>query len=227
MPENLPGLETLNTLPFSELAIPLPEGPKILRARINSRVVQNLRLLESLDLINIDGDIQESVDTMLQGESVCGMSFTHEGLESLYNVFGDHTPQEIVDFLLTAQIPLYLKEDGRSRTAGALTMGYLHDIFCLIKPEVATFDDKVAMVISTIRESDMSMYVFGKGIDDCLGMLTLDGTTSEILVDRHFCQMFTLSLLSQTTKEEQDYFMRGSKVNIREITLATIGASAS
>lgn len=218
--------EALTTRPVTDVVIPETEALEKLRAKFVDVATTNAdKMIAKLipDVPEYEEGLAylEGMKQSVQEVGYCGMGFNEEILRSIY---GDLSPltYEALLTLVVYNVGNAVNKDvadpeGDNPAAGRI--GMFLDLFRIISPEVATFDDGVKLFASVLRKEKFPVrpFILGAMLDDVINMRGTNEVPFDIFADTEGASLFAASYYNHATSLEQMDFLRGIDITFDEL----------
>ncbi len=227
--------EALKVLPFREVALPMVEALALLTDRTRMVVKTNIgELIKQIlpvtpnyeDVVAHYRRKQDEVESIF---GPGGFALTPSDLEFIYEEWGHLTYQGVMERIVGESVPKYFndKESDKSQNIASSCVGYILDTLRLIKPEVASFDDGVKIVVESMRNTGYKLAPFELGvmIDDVSGRKNIGDQPIDLWADAEGASLLGASYLTHANPRELASFNRGLQITRAELHQRATGFS--
>lgn len=221
------GIIALRTRPFAEVVLPRTQALDALTVRTRRVIANNAAFLLTNPRLEGDprrGEYQEAVfglrDFMLNRDPRGGISLIEPELDMVYRweLTFAATAAKFVDEVF----PHFAENDSGGREPGVINMGYALDLLHIIRPDVATFDQGVAVFADVSRESsETSPFILGSMVDDTVRLASNSGIP-DLMADRSGALRFMEAYLRSADEADRALFTFG-----RDAVFVPVGADYS
>lgn len=208
------GIVALRTRPFVEVVLPRDQALDSLTARTRRVIANNAAFL--LTEPGLAGDprkreYQEAVfglrDFMLNQDPQGGTSLIEPDLDMVYR-WGLTFAESAAKFA-DEVFPHFIDGGSGNREPGVINMGYALDLLHIIRPDVATFDQGVAVFADVSRESsETSPFILGSMVDDTVRLTSSIGIP-DLMADRQGALRFMEAYLRLANDADRSLFTFG------------------
>lgn len=229
MSEKPIGIDALKTLPAIEVVRPVDEAIKVLTKKTKDAVPVCISYYEKEGILTITGDREHFVTAIQNEFSDGGYFFTDWELRYLYVSLSTTKISlfNYINHLFGKNIPELLTKSPLKRNSGISAMGILLDIIEVVKPDVATFDEKVALVVESIRVNDFQPFLLGAIVDDTIKLLPFLEGDLELTISQDEVKRFAKSYYEQATPQEKIFFAQGLAMTMNDLHLLVTGKSVN
>lgn len=165
MKERIYGTEALKILPFREVALPIEAGVRKLTSYRVTSVMSNTQFIIdskvqgrgffSVDPLMLRASSSEKIDSINTFPK--GISFFREEISDLLQ--SDYSLYDILSFSCDYFFPDLISNPEYVFTESSF-LGYIFDLFLLVRPDIASFDDCTKVLVESIKDSPVGFINF-------------------------------------------------------------------
>jgi hypothetical protein len=234
--ERYKGVEALKKYSFRDVVLKPDRALTSLNERVKSLIPGNIRNLLSdfnpdnpkdLPFINILKQAQKLSPEKFFPPG--GLSMSNEEFLSVYQKFGNPPFTLVLEKYMKEIFPHLLENENPSRNPGPTCVGYILDLFQVLNPEFATFEDGARSMMEIMRNKTKSTridpYMLGAMIDDSINLRGINDSTPDILVDVNASMKLKDVYLQFADEKEKEEFKKGFTTTYEELKCKDMGIS--
>jgi hypothetical protein len=225
MKEKSTGQEALRYLPLSDVFFDVDNAMEVLSPKTQSGHDKVMQLIKNQYIEA--GQSTANIDLAWQRNIEGGFCLTRNELNAVLNYNGQRTFESFMSGMVKEGIPEFYKNPRKSRDPGVLSMGYLLDFINCVNPDIASYNDRVAIVSEVYNQvNPLNFVLLGAMVDDAKNLAS-KSDFPDLFMDPEEVTKFEETLLSQIGGLQELLFKRGRDISYNELIQIVTGFSAN
>jgi hypothetical protein len=146
-----------------------------------------------------------------------GFSFSDDELRYVYDKMGKMTYEEVVQNFAGNIFPRFFQEPSGRRAPGCIVVGYLLDLCEIVDPEIATYEERVAVTAKALRKARFDNFDLGTSFDDAVHLRGTADHPYEFIMDKKLVSKYKDQYLSNLNTQEAKRFRDGYTADLDDL----------